>query len=168
MRPRRGKWPSASQPQGVPPSEESVRHTTRKTEQPAKRRANPAAVLWTKALAAAASAKVLLDTGDWDGAANRAYYAAFGGARAVLARVRASYAESKGHSTIVRRFEKHIVQERGLDPALGRPLIGRLSHSRWVADYDNVRVEEGDARQAVDEAERFLSVIAPLVAKANR
>ena len=38
----------------------------------------------TKALQAAASAKVLLDTGDADGACNRAYYAIFDAARAAL------------------------------------------------------------------------------------
>lgn len=38
--------------------------------------------LLAKALQAAASAKVLLDTGDADGACNRAYYAMFDAARA--------------------------------------------------------------------------------------
>lgn len=37
-----------------------------------------------KAMQAAASAKVLLDAGDTDGACNRAYYAMFDAARAAL------------------------------------------------------------------------------------
>jgi len=40
--------------------------------------------LLAKAIRAAASAKVLLDTGDADGACNRAYYAMYDAARAAL------------------------------------------------------------------------------------
>ena len=40
--------------------------------------------LMAKAVQAAISAKVLLDTGDADGACNRAYYAMFDAARAAL------------------------------------------------------------------------------------
>ena len=40
--------------------------------------------LMTKASRALASAKLLLDSGDVDGACNRAYYAMFDGARAAL------------------------------------------------------------------------------------
>ena len=40
--------------------------------------------LMAKAVQASASAKVLLDTGDADGASNRAYYAMFDAARAAL------------------------------------------------------------------------------------
>ena len=62
-----------------------------------------------------------------DGAINRAYYAAFGAARAALATARFAQASSKQHGTIYRRFEKLFVQERGFDPSLGRPLFHRLS-----------------------------------------
>ncbi|MCO6434390.1 hypothetical protein [Nitrosomonas nitrosa] len=40
--------------------------------------------LMAKVIQAAASAKLLLDTGDADGASNRAYYAMFDAARAAL------------------------------------------------------------------------------------
>ena len=40
--------------------------------------------LFEKATRAASSAKLLLDTGDTDGACNRAYYAMFDAARAAL------------------------------------------------------------------------------------
>ena len=124
-------------------------------------------VLWAKARAAERSARLLGESGDFDGAANRAYYAAFSAARAVLAGVRASLAESKGHSAIVRRFEKHFVQERGLDPAFGRSFFGRLSHARWVADYDEARVDEMAARAMLGEAERFLATVEPFLKKAK-
>ena len=91
----------------------------------------------------------------------------FSAARAALAGVRASLAESKGHGTIVRRFEKHLVQERGLDPAFGRSFFGRLSHARWVADYDDVRNDEAAARAMLGEAERFIAVVEPFLKKAK-
>ena len=76
--------------------------------------------LWTKSRGAARSARLLLEAGDPDGAVNRAYYAMFGAARAALSTVRSALAHSKKHSTIVRRFDRHLVAERGFDRALGR------------------------------------------------
>ena len=46
----------------------------------------PPDVLMKKAVRACASARVLLDLGDVDGACNRAYYAMFDAARAALLR----------------------------------------------------------------------------------
>jgi uncharacterized protein (UPF0332 family) len=137
------------------------------TGQPKTRRANPARALWGKGQAAARSAQLLLQAGDWDGATNRAYYAAFSAARAVLASVRASFADAKGHATIVRRFEKHLVGERGLDAALGRPLFGRLRHARWVADYSDSVADEATARAVLGEAQRFMAATEPFLKKAG-
>ena len=53
--------------------------------------------LMAKAVQAATSAKVLLDTGDADGACNRAYYALFDAARAALLKpITKTLAESLG------------------------------------------------------------------------
>jgi uncharacterized protein (UPF0332 family) len=167
-RPRRGKWPTP--PSGGRSDDAAalaIPAAPTKKPQPAKRRPNPSAVLWAKAEAAARSARLLGEAGDWDGAANRAYYAVFSAARAALASVRASLAESKGHSTIVRRIEKHIVSGRGLDPALGRPLIGRLSHARWLADYSDTGADEAMARAMLADAERFLAAVQPFLKKAK-
>jgi uncharacterized protein (UPF0332 family) len=165
--PRGGKWPAAvaeaRRREATPP----VRQASQAERQPKERRVNPAGALWAKAEAAGRSGRALLQAGDWDGAANRAYYAAFSAARAVLARFRASLADSKGHSTIVRRFEKHLVSERGFDPALGRHFFGRLSHVRWVADYGEARLDEAAARAAIGDAERFLAVAGPYMKKAK-
>jgi uncharacterized protein (UPF0332 family) len=136
-------------------------------EAPKPRRANPAGALWVKAQNAARSASVLLQSGDSEGAANRAYYAVFSAARAALASVRASLAASKGHATIVRRLEKHLVQERGLDNAFGRTFFGNLSHMRWVADYGDAAIDAAAVRAMVGEALRFLVAIEPFVRKAK-
>jgi uncharacterized protein (UPF0332 family) len=124
-------------------------------------------MLWVKAQAAAQSAKRLAEAADWDGAVNRAYYAVFSAARAVLAGVRGSLAQSKGHGTVVRRFEKHLVTERGLDAAFGRSFFNRLSHARWVADYDAKRHDETAARAMLGETERFMGAVVPYLKKAK-
>jgi uncharacterized protein (UPF0332 family) len=164
--PRRGKWPSTAPkaPATASPATQKARPTKPRRKE---RRPNPARQLWAKAQSAARSSKLLADAGDWDGASNRAYYAVFSAARAVLAGVRGSLASSKGHGTIVRRFEKHLVQERGLDPAFGRSFFGRLSHARWVADYDDAPVDETAAHAMPGEAERFLAAVEPFLKKAK-
>jgi uncharacterized protein (UPF0332 family) len=121
--------------------------------------------LWTKAQAAAQSAKLLLESGDSDGAVNRAYYAVFGAARAALASVRSSLATSKRHGTIYRRFEKHLVQERAFDPSLGRAFLARQRRARQVADYEPEQVDESTARNAVGEMQTFLTAIEPFLKK---
>ena len=163
--PRGGKWPAATSRPGGQAIEAPAGQAERKVG--VKRAPNPAPALWSKAERALQSALLLRDAGDLDGAANRAYYAVFAAARAALASVRASHAQSKGHSTIVRRFEKHLIAERGFDPALGRRFIGTLSHARWVADYDAAGMDNESVAEAVAGAERFLVAIAPFVKKAK-
>jgi uncharacterized protein (UPF0332 family) len=164
--PRGGKRPStASKPHGA--ASPATQQVKQKVPQGKERRPNPARHLWAKAQSAARSSQLLADAGDWDGASNRAYYAVFSAARAVLAGVRGSLASSKGHGTIVRRFEKYLVQERGLDPAFGGSFFGRLSHARWVADYDDAPADETVARAMPGEAERFLAAVEPFLKKAK-
>ena len=122
--------------------------------------------LWTKAGVAARSARLLLESGDTDGATNRAYYAMFDAARAALSTVRPSLALSKRHGTIVRRFDKHLVAERGFDCALGMEFFQRQRNARWIADYDVARVEESSARLAICDMDTFLAAIGPLVSAA--
>lgn len=164
--PRGGKRPAtASKPHAA--ASPAAGQARQKEPQRKERRPNPGRHLWAKAQSAARSSQLLAEAGDWDGAANRAYYAVFSAARAVLAGVRASLARSKGHSTIVRRFEKHLVQERGFDPVFGRSFFGRLSHVRWVADYDDAPADEAAARAMPGEAERFLAAVEPFLKKAK-
>jgi uncharacterized protein (UPF0332 family) len=134
-------------------------------------RASPgehARALWAKAQAASQSAQWLLERDDTDGAVNRAYYAVFGAARAALATVRSSLATSKRHGTIYRRFEKHLVQERGFDPALGRAFLSRQRGARQAADYEKDRVEESIARETVREMQTFLAAVEQVLEKVKR
>ena len=124
--------------------------------------------LWAKAQAASQSAQVLLDRGDTDGAVNRAYYAVFGAARAALATVRSSLALSKRHGTIYRRFDKHLVQERGFDPSLGRGFLSKQRWARQRADYEEGRVDEMIARAVVGDMDRFHAAVEPLLQKVKQ
>ena len=148
--------------------QESPRRTRRARSKRAERapRAAPGQTmraLWAKAQVASQSAQRLLDAGDTSGALNRAYYAAFGAARAALAAVRASLAQSRRHGTIFRRFEKHLVRERAFDATLGRGLLSRLGGARQAADYGLDPTEEVAARAAVADMRRFLAAVEALV-----
>jgi uncharacterized protein (UPF0332 family) len=124
--------------------------------------------LWTKAQVAARSALVLLETGDTDGAVNRAYYATFGAARAALASIRRALAQSKRHSTIVRRFRRYVVEERGFDSSLSRAFFSRQSHARWVADYGDDRADADAARAVIGEMNRFLAAVDAFLQRPKR
>ena len=124
--------------------------------------------LWAKAQIASQSARLLLERGDTDGAINRAYYAVFGGARATLASIRSSLALSKTHGTIFRRFEEHLVEGRGFDPALGRALLIKQMSARHAADYREAQVDEATARELVGDMERFLAAVEPFLGRVKR
>ena len=70
------------------------------------------AELMDKAIRAIASAKLLLDAGDVDGACNRAYYAMFDAARAALLLSGAPVdpVVAKSHSGLITAFSLHLVQ----------------------------------------------------------
>lgn len=112
--------------------------------------------LMTKALQAAASAKVLLDTGDADGACNRAYYAIFDAARAAL---RASgHDVGKTHKGVLNAFSDRLVKNGPLPKEMGR-LLKHAETFRYVADYEGDNVELSDAREMVEQAETFVAAM---------
>jgi uncharacterized protein (UPF0332 family) len=119
---------------------------------------------WSKACAAASTAERLVGGGDLDGAVNRAYYAVFSAARAAVATVRTSFAVSKRHGTIVNRLERHLVAGGSIAASSGRPLLQRLQHLRWVADYAPVSVDPAQAEAALADMRVFLAAVEPIVA----
>ena len=113
---------------------------------------------WAKAVAASVAARLLHEHGHPDGAANRAYYAMYHAARVALAHLDGALAESKRHQTMIRRFSKHYVRERGVDPDLGRA-FNRAFELRMMADYEPVSIEIEDARNSLNAAEMFLRTV---------
>ena len=116
--------------------------------------------LMAKAERAAASAKLLLETGDADGACNRAYYAMVDAARAALlatgAPVEAEIART--HSGLISAFSLHLVKPGRVPLELGRAL-NRVEEIRLIADYKGDAVEREQAVWAVDQASAFVKAI---------
>lgn len=109
-----------------------------------------------KAVQAAMSAKVLLDTGDADGASNRAYYAMFDAARAAL--LASGHEIGKTHKGVLNAFSDRLVKNGQLPKELGR-LLKHAETFRYVADYQGDPVELGDAREMVTQAETFVAAM---------
>lgn len=113
-----------------------------------------------KAMQAAASAKVLLDAGDTDGACNRAYYAMFDAARAALL-ASGVYAEGEGartHSGLISAFSLHLVKTGSVAVELGKA-FNRTQELRTIADYKGDPIEKDDAAWAVKQAGEFVQTI---------
>jgi uncharacterized protein (UPF0332 family) len=122
--------------------------------------------LWSKAVKAARAAHTLLADGDADGAINRAYYAMFHAARAALAAVDRDLARAKSHTTIVRRFGKHLVKERGLDVAFGRSLA-RIGETRRAADYEEEAIALKEAKDVIDGMDKFLAELEGFISRSK-
>lgn len=116
--------------------------------------------LLAKAIQAAASAKILLDTGDADGACNRAYYAMFDAARAALIASGASVEPevAKTHNGLIAAFSLHLVKAGRVPVELGRAL-NKAEELRRIADYKGDPVETGDAAWAVSQAREFVQAM---------
>lgn len=112
--------------------------------------------LMVKAVQAVASAKVLLDTGDADGASNRAYYAMFDAARAALSVC--GYDDGKTHKGILNAFSDRLVKNGPLPKEMGR-LLKHAETFRYVADYEVDPVKLSDARKMVAQAETFVAAV---------
>jgi uncharacterized protein (UPF0332 family) len=116
--------------------------------------------LLAKAIQAAASAKVLLDTGDADGACNRAYYAMFDAARAALLASGAAVEPeiARTHNGLITAFSLHLVKTGRVPVPLGKAL-NRAEELRLLADYKGDPVDGDAAIWVVSEAQTFVEAM---------
>lgn len=116
--------------------------------------------LMAKALRATASARLLLEAGDVDGACSRAYYAMFDAARAALFAANAPVPPDIGktHGGLISAFSLHLVKDGPVSPELGKTL-NRALEIRLVADYKGESVELSDARELIEQAETFVEAM---------
>ncbi len=116
--------------------------------------------LLLKASRALKSAQLLLESGDVDGACNRAYYAMFDAARAGLIAVRAPVeAEvARTHSGLIAAFSMHLVKSGLVAVEHGRSL-NKVEDLRLIADYKGDPVSADKARWALEQAMAFVAVI---------
>lgn len=118
--------------------------------------------LSARAETALRSARVLLELGDAAGAANRAYFAAFDAARAVLAASAGVDVEAiRTHRGITHAFEVDVVRAGLIGRDVGK-LLTLLMEMRWAADYPMAVLTPADAARAVAAAETFLATCLPL------
>ncbi|ESQ16527.1 MAG: hypothetical protein N838_05660 [Thiohalocapsa sp. PB-PSB1] len=118
---------------------------------------NASAALMQKADRALASARLLLDAGDTDGACNRAYYAMFDAARAALAN-EVEPETTKTHSGLIAAFGLQLVKPGRLPKELGR-MLNRAEEVRLLADYTGGSVEPADATELLSQAEAFVNAV---------
>ena len=119
--------------------------------------------LMAKAQRALASAKLLLDSGDVDGACNRAYYAMFDAARAALLSIHAPVpAEvARTHSGLITAFSLHLVKPGLVAIEHGRSL-NKVEDLRLIADYRGEPVTLDNAAWALEQAGNFLLAVQEL------
>jgi uncharacterized protein (UPF0332 family) len=106
------------------------------------------------------AARLLLGSGDTEGACNRAYYAMYYAAQAAL--LAAGIAEPEGgyktHGGLIGAFGRHLVLSGQIDQALGRS-INKVQRLRQLADYVGDPPSLEDAAGAVAEAGTFVAAI---------
>jgi uncharacterized protein (UPF0332 family) len=114
----------------------------------------------SKAARAVASARLLLDHGDVDGACNRAYYAMFDAAKAALMGLvpGSDPALTKTHSGLISAFGLQLVRTGRLPIALGKSL-NRAHEIRQIADYTGDEVSAGHAKALIEQADVFVNSI---------
>eukprot|EP01037_Dinobryon_pediforme_P018645 gene18645-18941_t len=105
-------------------------------------------------------ARALLDLELTDGACNRAYYAMFFAAHAVLWEegVQTSINIIKSHNGLTALFNKEVIRKGLLDVSFGQSL-NRVMNFRLLADYEGGQPSIEDATEAVSQADRFVAEI---------
>jgi uncharacterized protein (UPF0332 family) len=118
---------------------------------------NPnASALLEKAFATLEQAQLLFEAGHYDGASDRAYYAMFYGASALLAQRGLQF---RSHQGIHAAFGKEFAKSGLIDPKYHRKLLDAFE-LRQLADYGpQATIGQGTAGKACDAASKFLAVV---------
>lgn len=115
----------------------------------------------SRARQALGTARINLDTGDCAASINRAYYAIFYAASALL-QIK-GLARSK-HSAVIAAFREHFVKT-GLIEAEYSAIYGRAFSARQVSDYEIQAVpDETIAENILEEAGQFVNRVAEYLA----
>jgi len=113
-----------------------------------------------RARRAIASARILLEDGDLEGACNRAYYCMFDAAKATLttAEPGRNPTLAKTHRGLIAAFSQNVVKTGLLSADLGRSL-NQVERIRLLADYTGEAIDEAKVRWAIDQAAAFLEQV---------
>jgi uncharacterized protein (UPF0332 family) len=123
------------------------------------------AELIARARRSAASAKLLFDAGDLNGACNRAYYAMFDAARAaLLAGGEPVNSEAiKTHSGLIAAFSLYVIKPGSIPAQYGRSLR-QVDQIRLIADYSDEGVDRERGLSAIEQANQFVEAVSSYVA----
>ena len=101
-------------------------------------------------------AKILLSENEYKGTANRSYYAAFHGMRAVLI---LDEFDSKKHSGIIAKFRELYIKTELFDKEIS-DIISSLFSVRTASDYDDFYILlKEDAVSQLEKAQRLVLLI---------
>ncbi len=112
--------------------------------------------LWRRAQRALASAELLHASGDFDGAANRAYYAVFHAASAVFA-ISGQYFTT--HKAVESAVHRELIRLGGWPAEVGQAYIATASARRIGGYGAPIPVDVEDSAGAIALATRFLAEV---------
>lgn len=117
-----------------------------------------------KAQRAAASAKLLLEANDYEGACSRAYYAMFDAAKAALTAIGApkEAQTARTHRELITAFSLHLVKSGHLSVEIGRAL-NQMQDIRLVSDYTGDPIEQEQAVWALEQTGQMLDAVKTIV-----
>jgi uncharacterized protein (UPF0332 family) len=120
--------------------------------------------LIARARRSAASAKLLFDAGDLNGACNRAHYAMFDSARAaLLAGGEPVNSETiRTHSGLIAAFSRHVIKPGRIPAQYGRSLR-QVDQIRLLADYSDEGVDRDRGLSAIEQANHFVEAVTSYV-----
>jgi len=103
-----------------------------------------------------ASAQVLVEVGDYKGAANRSYYCVFHAMRSVLALENIDF---KSHSAVIAYFRKEYIKTQKFSVKMS-DILGELFTIRNKSDYDDFYIiSKDDVASQLESAEFFMNEI---------
>ena len=119
--------------------------------------------LWAKAVEASDDARFLFSGQRYNAACNRAYYAMFNAARALLIEIHGLPVQKvKRHATVIRLFSLHLVASGPFDREFGT-ILKRTEDARVVADYEGGVISMDDAKSVIVAMERFMAIATSLM-----
>jgi uncharacterized protein (UPF0332 family) len=116
--------------------------------------------LWTAAGKAAADARHLAGIGSYESACNRAYFAMFNAARALLRGSNDSTVDRvRTHSSVLRLFSLKFIRNGPFDAKFGE-IMRHASELRTLVDYEGEPISAADAAEIVNAMDEFLVIAA--------
>jgi uncharacterized protein (UPF0332 family) len=109
------------------------------------------------------SARLLLEAGDLEGSANRAYYAVYHAARAAVAQLTAAnVTDIKTHRGLRRLFELYVVKPGFVSREVARG-FNNVESTRIAADYEDSLLQRLEVEAALRDAELFVESCEKLI-----